>query len=82
MEELRRLLLLRLLVILGPCVMLLWLRFGLNPPYSLLPWSIGLCLGLMALAFAALRLRSRLMTPVTVWELFAYLQLDVYLTAA
>jgi two-component system sensor histidine kinase RegB len=77
MEDLRRLLLLRLLVILGPCVMLLWLRFGLNPPYSLLPWSIGLCLGLMALAFAALRLRSRLMTPVTVWELFAYLQLDV-----
>ncbi|MFO1420328.1 MAG: hypothetical protein U1F59_05185 [Candidatus Competibacteraceae bacterium] len=32
MEDLRRLLLLRLLVVLGPCVMLFWLRFGLTPP--------------------------------------------------
>ncbi len=77
MEDLRRLLLLRLLVLLGPGVMLLWLYFGLTPSYSLLSWSIGLFLGLMALAFAGLRLRARLTTPMTAWELFAYLQLDV-----
>ena len=34
-------------------------------------------LGLMALAFVALRLRSRLLKPVAAWELFACLQLDV-----
>ena len=77
MEDLRRLLLLRLLVVLGPCVMLLWLRFGLTPPQPLPLWAIGLFLGLVTVAFAALRLRVRLMAPVTAWELFAYLQLDV-----
>ncbi len=82
MEDLRRLLLLRLLVLLGPGVMLLWLYFGLTPSYSLLSWSIGLFLGLMALAFAALRLRARLTTPMTAWELFAYLQLDVLALAS
>jgi two-component system sensor histidine kinase RegB len=57
--------------------MLLWLHFGLTPSHSLLSLSIGLFLGLMAVAFAALRLRARLLTPVTGWELFAHLQLDV-----
>ena len=77
MENLRRLLLLRLLVVLGPGVMLLWLHFGLTPPQPLPPWSIALFLGLIALAFLALSLRSRHSTPVAAWELFAYLQFDV-----
>ncbi len=77
MENLRRLLLLRLLVVLGPGVMLLWLHFGLTPPQPLPPWSIALFLGLIALAFLALSLRSRRLTPVAAWELFAYLQFDV-----
>ena len=77
MDDLRRLLLLRLLVILGPGVMLLWLYFGLTPPQPLPPWSIVSFLGLMALAFVALRLRSRFLKPVAAWELFACLQLDV-----
>ena len=77
MENLRRLLLLRLLVVLGPGVMLLWLHFGLTPPQPLPPWSIALFLGLIALAFLALSLRSRRSTPVAAWELFAYLQFDV-----
>jgi len=77
MEDLRRLLLLRLLVLLGPGVISLWLYFGLSPVHSLVLWSVGLSLGLMTLAFAALRLRARLMIPVTALELFAYLQLDV-----
>jgi hypothetical protein len=53
MEDLQRLLLLRLLVVLGPGVMLIWLYFGLNLPDALPAWSIALSLGLMALAFAA-----------------------------
>ncbi len=77
MEDLRRLLLLRLLVVLGPGVMLFWLRFGLTPPQPLPLWAVGMFLGLMALAFAALRLRVRWTAPVMAWELFAYLQLDV-----
>ncbi|HRD67284.1 MAG TPA: histidine kinase dimerization/phospho-acceptor domain-containing protein [Candidatus Competibacter sp.] len=77
MEDLRRLLLLRLLVVLGPSVMLLWLHFGLEPPQPLPPWSIALFLGLIALAFLALGLRSRRLKPVAAWELFAYLQFDV-----
>jgi two-component system sensor histidine kinase RegB len=32
MEDLRRLLLLRLLVVLGPGVMLFWRYFGVTPP--------------------------------------------------
>ena len=35
MDDLRRLLLLRALVVLGPGIMLLWLRFGLTPPQPL-----------------------------------------------
>jgi two-component system sensor histidine kinase RegB len=77
MEDLRRLLLLRLLVVLGPGVMLLWLYFGLTPPQPLPPWSIALFLGLMAMAFIALRLRARPLRPVAAWELFAHLQIDV-----
>ncbi len=77
MEDLRRLLLLRLLVVLGPSVMLLWLHFGLEPPQPLPPWSVALFLGLIALAFLALGLRSRRLKPVAAWELFAYLQFDV-----
>lgn len=77
MEDLQRLLLLRLLVVLGPGVMLLWLYFGLTPPQPIPPWSIALFLGLMALAFIVLRLRARLFKPVAAWELFAHLQIDV-----
>ncbi len=78
MEDLRRLLLLRLLVVLGPGFMLLWLRFGLTPPQPLPLWAIGLCLALSALAFVGLYLRVRsAAASITAWELFAYLQLDV-----
>ncbi|MGB4967502.1 MAG: hypothetical protein WBO35_04850, partial [Candidatus Saccharimonadales bacterium] len=77
MKDLRRLLLLRLLVVLGPGVMLLWLHFGLTPPLPLPLWLIALFLGVIALAFIALHLRTRLLKPVGPWELFAYLQLDV-----
>lgn len=77
MENLQRLLLLRLLVVLGPCVMLLWLRFGLTPPQPLPLWSIILFLGLMVLALVALRLRVRRTASVSAWEWFAYWQLDV-----
>jgi two-component system sensor histidine kinase RegB len=77
MEDLRRLLLLRLLVVLGPGVMLLWLHFGLTPPLPLPLWLIALFLGVIALAFIALHPRTRLLKPVGPWELFAYLQLDV-----
>ncbi|MDG4597947.1 MAG: ATP-binding protein [Candidatus Contendobacter sp.] len=77
MDDLRRLLLLRLLVVSGPCVMLLWLRFGLTPPQPLPLWAVTTFLGLMALAFAALRLRVRWAAPVVAWEMFAYLHLDV-----
>ncbi|HRF61663.1 MAG TPA: ATP-binding protein [Candidatus Competibacter sp.] len=77
MEDLRRLLLLRLLVVLGPGVMLLWLRFGLIPPQPLPLWMIGSFLALIMLACAVLRLRVRLAASVTAWELFGHLQLDV-----
>ena len=77
MKDLRRLLLLRLLVVLGPGVMLPWLHFGLTPPLPLPLWLIALFLGVIALAFIALHLRTRLLKPVGPWELFAYLQLDV-----
>ena len=53
MEDLRRLLLLRVLVVLGPCVMLLWLRFGLTPPQPLPFLAVALFLGWGALAFVA-----------------------------
>lgn len=49
MDDLRRLLLLRLLVVSGPCVMLLWLRFGLTPSQPLPLWAVGMFLALMAL---------------------------------
>jgi len=65
MEDLRRLLLLRLLVVLGPGVMLLWLRFGLIPPQPLPLWMIGSFLALIMLACAVLRLRVRLAASVT-----------------
>ncbi|MBK8754565.1 MAG: HAMP domain-containing histidine kinase [Candidatus Competibacteraceae bacterium] len=77
MEDLRRLLLLRLLVMLGPVIMLLWLYFGLIPPHALPAWSIAISLGLMALAAATLRLRTQRATALTAWELFAHLQIDV-----
>lgn len=77
MEDLQRLMLLRLLVVLGPGLMLCWLRFGLNPPQPLPLWIIGVFLALIALAFVALRLRVRSATSVTAWELFGYLQFDV-----
>ncbi|MCP5159329.1 MAG: HAMP domain-containing histidine kinase [Gammaproteobacteria bacterium] len=77
MEDLRRLLLLRILVVLGPGIMLLWLRFGLTPPAPLPGWLVALFLGWALLAFAALQRSARREKPVTTWELFAYLQLDV-----
>ncbi len=77
MEDLRRLLLLRVLVVLGPCVMLLWLRFGLTPPQPLPFLAVALFLGWGALAFVAVHPFARRRKPVTAWELFAYLQLDV-----
>ena len=77
MEDLRRLLLLRVLVVLGPCVMLLWLRFGLTPPQPLPFLAVALFLGWGALAFVAVHPFARRRKPVTAWELFALLQLDV-----
>ncbi|HOB60916.1 MAG TPA: ATP-binding protein [Candidatus Competibacteraceae bacterium] len=76
MEDLRRLLLLRLLVVLGPCAMLLWLRFGLTPPQPLPMLAIALFLGWGALAFVTLHPFARRRKTVTPWELFTYLQLD------
>ncbi|MBK8509909.1 MAG: HAMP domain-containing histidine kinase [Candidatus Competibacteraceae bacterium] len=77
MEDFRRLLLLRLLVILGPAIMLLWLRFGLTPPHPLPLSAIGLFLALIASGFIGLYWRIRSSASITVWELFAYLQFDV-----
>ena len=77
MEDLRRLLLLRVLVVLGPCVMLLWLRFGLTPPQPLPVLAVALFLGWGVLALVAVHPFARRRKPVTAWELFAYLQLDV-----
>ena len=77
MEDLQRLLLLRLLVVLGPGVMLIWLYFGLNLPDSPPAWTIALFLGLMTLAFAALGWRAWRRGQLTAWELFAHLQMDV-----
>ena len=76
MEDLRRLLLLRILVVLGPGIMLLWLHFGLTPPAPLPGWPVALFLGWALLAFAALQRSARCEQPVTAWELFAYLQFD------
>ena len=77
MDDFRRLLLLRLLVVLGPAVMLLWLRFGLTPPQPLPLWAIGSFLALIASAFVGLYWRARSSASITAWELFGYLQLDV-----
>ncbi len=77
MDDLRRLLLLRALVVLGPGVMALWLQFGLTLPQPLPPLAVALFLGWGALAFIAVHPSTRRMKPVTVWELFVYLQLDV-----
>ncbi len=77
MQNLRRLWLFRLLVVLGPCVMLLWLRFGLTPPQPLPFLAVVLFLIWGMLAFVAVHPSARRNKPVTAWELFAYLQLDV-----
>ena len=77
MDDFRRLLLLRLLVVLGPVVMLLWLRFGLTPPQPFPLWVIGLFLALIALGFIRLYWQVRSSAPVTTWELFGYLLFDV-----
>lgn len=76
MEDLRRLLLLRILVVLGPGIMLLWLQFGLTPPAPLPGWPVALFLGWALLAFVALHRSAGREQPVTAWELFAYLQFD------
>lgn len=75
-QDLRRLLLLRLLVVLGPCAMLLWLRLGLTPPQPLPFLAVALFLGWGTLAFVAVHPFARRRKPMTAWELFAYLQLD------
>lgn len=82
MEDSRRLLLLRILVVLGPGVMLLWLHFGLTPARPLPLWAMLVFLGLMALAFIAMHLRARLPKPMLAWELWAHLQFDVLALAA
>lgn len=77
MENLRRLLLLRLLVTLGPVFMLFWLRFGLTPPQPLPLWAVGLFLALSVPAFVAPYWRVRSSAVISAWELFVYLQWDV-----
>jgi two-component system sensor histidine kinase RegB len=77
MDDLRRLLLLRALVVLGPGIMLLWLRFGLTPPQPLPLLAVALFLGWGMLAFAAVHPFARRMKPVTAGELFVYLHLDI-----
>lgn len=77
LQDLRHLTFLRLLVVAGPVVMLLWLHFGLVQPQPLPVWVIGLFLALIALAFIGLYLQARLAASITAWKLFAYLQFDV-----
>lgn len=77
MEDVRRLLLLRLLVVLGPAIMLLWLYFGLTPAQPLPGWSMLLFLGLIAPVFILAHPRARSFKPTTAWGWFAYLQFDV-----
>ncbi len=77
MDDLRRLLLLRALVVLGPSAMLVWLRFGLTPPQPLPLLAVALFLGWGMLAFAAVHPFARRMKPVTAGELFVYLHLDI-----
>ncbi len=81
MNDLRRLLLLRVLVVSGPGVMLLWLRFGLTPPQPLPPLAMALFLGWGALAFAALHPAARWIKPVTANTLSVYLYLDLLILA-
>jgi len=64
MDDLRRLLLLRALVVLGPGVMALWLQFGLTLPQPLPPLAVALFLGWGALAFIAVHPSTRRMKPV------------------
>ncbi|MEI2645685.1 MAG: ATP-binding protein [Candidatus Competibacter sp.] len=82
MEDFRRLLLLRLLVVLGPAVMLLWLRFGLTPPQPLPWWAIGGFLALIASGFIGLYWRIRSSASLVSWALFGYLQFDVLALAS
>lgn len=55
MGDLRHLLLLGLLVVLGLAVTLLWLSFGSTPPQPLPLGSLALFLGLMAPTFILLQ---------------------------
>jgi two-component system sensor histidine kinase RegB len=77
MGDLRHLLMLRLLVVLGPAVMLLWLYFGLTPPQPLSLWIFASFLGLITPTFIMLHRRARSSQPLTAWGWFAGLQLDV-----
>jgi two-component system sensor histidine kinase RegB len=77
MKDLRRLLLLRILVMVGPCAMLFWLQFSLTPPPPPPGWPVALFLGWGTLVFAGLQRAARHRRRVTPGELFAYLQLDI-----
>ena len=77
LQDLRHLTFLRLLVVAGPIMMLLWLHFGLAQPQSLPVWVMGLFFGLITLVFIGLYLQTRLADSISAWELFAYLQFDV-----
>ena len=77
MKDLHRLILLRILVVVGPCAMLFWLQFGLTPPPPPPGWPVAVFLGWGTLVFAGLQLAARRRRRITAGELFAYLQLDV-----
>ena len=77
MTDLHRLLLLRILVVVGPCAMLFWLQFSLTPPPPPPGWPVALFLGWGTLVFAGLQRAARQRRRVTPGELFTCLQLDV-----
>ncbi|RUQ31876.1 MAG: HAMP domain-containing histidine kinase [Candidatus Competibacteraceae bacterium] len=77
MKDLRRLLLLRILVMVGPCAMLFWLQFGLTLPPPPPGWSVALFLGWGTWVFAGLHRAMRRRQRITAEVLFACLQLDI-----
>ena len=77
MKDLHRLLLLRILVMVGPCAMLLWLQFDLTSPLPLPGWPVALFLGWGTGVFAGLQRAIRRRRRISAGELFVYLQLDI-----